>query len=92
MIHSLAGGSFREKRVEDFALVEMEEGVMKGLKFWYLLPSRDFEVGDLVVVPLGVKNINFRAKITRIDHAVEYGRTPVPLNSAKYIIEKIKGE
>ena len=88
MIHSLAGGSFKEKRVEDFALVEIEEGVMKGSKFWYLLPNRDYEVGDKVVVPLGVKNTELKAVIKRIDFAVPFGQTPVPLNSAKYILKK----
>lgn len=88
MIHSLAGGSFREKRVEDFALVMIEEGVMKGSKFWYLLPSREFEVNDRVIVPLGARNQEFCAIITRIDLACEFGRTPVPLNSAKYILRK----
>lgn len=88
MIHSLAGGSFREKRVLDFALVDIAEGVMKGGKFWYLVPRGDFAVGDAVLVPLGVKNTETRARILRIDKNVVEGQTPVPIRSAKYILQK----
>ena len=88
MIHSLAGGSFREKRVVDFAKVEISSGVLKGNCFWYVLPSRNFDVGDSVVVPLGKNNAKSDGVIVRIDLSVVEGQTPVPLKIAKEIIRK----
>ena len=93
MIHSLAGGSFRDKRVEAFAFVEILESIMKGNKFWYIVPKRlTVNAGDEVIVPLGLKNTELRAKILRIDKNVIEGQTPVPLRSAKYILRKLGEE
>lgn len=89
MIHSLAGGNFRGKRVEDFAFVEILDGVMKGGKFWYLVKDNDLKAGDEVVVPLGRTNAEQRARVIRIDKNVVEGQTPVPLRSAKTILRKV---
>lgn len=91
MIHSLAGGSLREKRVEDFALVEISDGVLKGSKFWYLVGKLNVDVGTGVVVPLGARDTEQKAKIIRVDRGVAQGQTPVPLNRAKYIIRRMEG-
>ena len=89
MIHSLAGGSLREKRVEDFALVEIIDGIMKGGKFWYIVKDKTITAGDNVVVPLGRTNAEQQAKVLRIDKNVVEGQTPVPLRSAKTILRKL---
>ena len=89
MIHSLAGGSFREKRVEDFALVEIIDGVMKGGKFWYVVKDKTITAGDKVVVSLGRSDAEQQAKVIRIDKNVVEGQTPVPLRSAKTILRKL---
>ena len=88
MIHSLAGGSFREKQVLDFAKVEIVDGIQKGDKFWYILKDRTLSVGDKVIVPLGRNNIRQNAIILRIDYSVVEGQTPVPIKLAKEIISK----
>ena len=90
MIHSLAGGSFREKRVLNFAKVKICDGIMKDNLLWYILPPGDFNVGDRVVVPLGSTNARQTATIERIDKNVLEGQTPVPIRSAKTIISKIQ--
>ena len=90
MIHSLAGGSFRDKRVEDFALIEIIDGIMAGSKFWYLVGGLNLDYNDEVVVPLGANNIEQRARVIRIDKNVVEGQTPIPLNRAKYILRKVK--
>lgn len=90
MIHSLAGGSFRDKQVLDFAKVEILEGIQKGDKYWYILPDRSFSINDEVMVPLGRNNLKQRAVILRIDYSVMEGQTPVPIKLAKEIIRKVK--
>ena len=89
MIHSLAGGSFREKKVADFAKVRIVDGVLKDSLFWYILPNRSFSVGDKVVVPLGKNNARTSAVIERIDVSVMEGLSPVPFSIAKEIISKL---
>ena len=89
MIHSLAGGSLREKRVEDFALVEILDGVMKGGKFWYIVKDKTITAGDKVIVPLGRLDTMQQAKVLRIDENVVEGQTPVPFRSAKTILRKL---
>lgn len=89
MIHSLAGGSFKEKQLFDFAKVEIMEGVSTGVILWYLLPDGDFKVGDNVIVPLGLNNVRTKGKILRIDRDRIEGSTPIPIKNSKKIIDKI---
>lgn len=89
MIHSLAGGSFKEKQILDFAKVEILEGLSVGAVFWYILPFGDYNIGDEVYVPLGINNIKTRAKIVRIDKNKTEGSTPIPIKTAKKIIGKL---
>jgi len=90
MIHSLAGGSFREKRIADFAKVEILEGIMQGEKYWYILDIGGVVVGDNVLVPLGVSNIKTTAKVLRVDKNVQEGHGPIPFKVAKKVISKAR--
>ena len=88
MIHSLAGGSFKEKRVADFAKVEILEGAFTGKSLWYILPSKIFNEGDEVVVPVGINNTKTSGRIIKIDKNVYEGCSPVPFNRAKEVVGK----
>ena len=88
MIHSLAGGSFKEKKFADFAKVQIIEGMMAGSVLWYILPNKGFNVGDTVIVPLGANNNRVKAKILKIENNILEGQSPIPFNKAKEIICK----
>lgn len=89
MIHSLAGGSFKEKRILDFCKVEIIENICSGMILWYICEGLDLMVGDKVIVPVGRNNSHLRAKVLRVDKSCVEGQTPVPLNMAKEVIRKI---
>ena len=82
MIHSLAGGSFREKRVLDFVKVQIEDKF-----FWYTTGGFDLNAGDKVLVPL--KNMRVEGVVVRVDYQKTEGQTPIPINMAKEIIKKL---
>ena len=88
MIHSLSGGSLQKVKYANFAKVEILEGLQKGDKFWYVCCGGE-QVGDEVVVPLGITNKAVSAKVLRIDKNVSSQVSPVPFSKAKQII-KIK--
>ena len=90
MIHSLAGGEIRELLYADFAKVEIiDDGAFKGNKLWYICEIKDAKAGDMVLVPIGVCNRLYKAKIERIDKQVNSQVAPIPFKKAKKII-KIK--
>lgn len=82
MIHSLAGGSFREKRVLDFVKVQIGDNF-----FWYTTGGIVVNVGDKVLVPL--KKMRVEGLVVRVDYQKIEGQTPIPINMAKEIIKKL---
>ena len=89
MIHSLAGGDFTLNDLIDFAKVEILQGIEQGKQFWYVSQIADLKVGDIVLVPFGIRNERLRAKVVRIDKKVSRLNAPIPLNRAKEIFSKI---
>lgn len=89
MIHSLAGGSFREKKILDFCKIELTESLNTGKVFWYTTGGLNLTAGDEVLVPLGKNNLKVRGKVLRVDKNVVEGQTPVPINMAKEVIRKL---
>lgn len=53
MIHSMGGGVIREYDVLIYAFVEIESGLDKGGKRWYISPFINIKAGDRVQVPTG---------------------------------------
>ena len=90
MIHSLAGGELREKRVFDFAKVELLEGVLKGKSLWYIVDIPEIYEGDEVLVPVGKTNQKTLARVVGLDKKRVEGMTPVPINTAKRILGRVK--
>ena len=91
MIHSLAGGEIKENALYNFALVEIKDNFSPSvsIKLWYLFEAELVTVGDRVIVPLGERNTQKEGVVTRVLKALVKGRTPVPVNQAKYIIKKL---
>ena len=92
MIHSLAGGSIKKTKVNDFAKVELLEGTSKGGIFWYITKISDLKEGDNILVPFGKLNALTKAKVLRIDKAVSSQASPIPVHQAKEIYKKTSVE
>ena len=88
MIHSLAGGEIKEKKLYTFVKVEILSAMNEGYKFWYLSDLIDIKVGDKVIVPL--RGERKEGTIERVETNVTSDRAPIPINRAKYILRKIK--
>lgn len=88
MIHSLAGGSIKKLKVNDFAKVELLEGASKGGIFWYITTIPGLREGDNVLVPFGKLNALTKAKVLRIDKNVSSQASPVNMNFAKSVYSK----
>lgn len=89
MIHSLAGGSLQQLKVQDFVKVEILQGVNIGGIYWYLSCGNE-NVGDTVIVPIGKYNERVRARVIRIDKNISAQVAPVPLKIAKRVIQVVK--
>lgn len=89
MIHSEAGGEIRGEDYNDFAKVEILEGVEQGKTLWYLTTIAGLEVGDKVLVPVGVIKMGTLGKVIRLDKNVSSFCSPIPVKHAKYVLRKI---
>ncbi len=89
MIHSEAGGEIRGEDYNDFAKVEILEGVEQGKILWYLSTIAELEVGDKVLVPVGVIKMGTLGKVVRLDKNVSSFCSPIPVKHAKYVLRKI---
>lgn len=89
MIHSEAGGEIRGEDYNDFAKVEILEGVEQGKTLWYLSTIAELEVGDKVLVPVGVIKMGTLGKVVRLDKNVSSFCSPIPVKHAKYVLRKI---
>ena len=89
MIHSEAGGEIRGEDYNDFAKVEILEGVEQGKTLWYLSTITGLEVGDKVLVPVGVIKMGTLGKVVRLDKNVSSFCSPIPVKHAKYVLRKI---
>lgn len=88
MIHSMAGGRLGSVLYNDFAKVKILEGENEGNLYWFLTDIPLLNVGDNVVVPLGIANKQTKAEVVRIDKNVSSQCSPVPVKKCKYIIRK----
>ena len=89
MIHSLAGGDIKKIKVNNFATVELLEGISKGSIYWYITKIDGLKEGDIVLVPFGKLNSLTKAKVLRIDKNVSSQASPIPTSHAKEIYSKI---
>lgn len=90
MIHSLAGGSIKPLKFNDFAKVELTEGASSGQVFWYITTIALSE-GDEVLVPFGKHDALTRARVLRVDKNISSQCSPVRLSAAKRVYCKVRG-
>lgn len=90
MIHSEAGGEIRGEDYNDFAKVEILEGDEKGKQLWFITTIFGLEVGDKVLVPVGVIKMGTLGKVVRIDKGVSSFCSPVSPKHAKYVLRKVE--
>lgn len=89
MIHSMAGGELKINNKFDFAKIEIIEGYECGTSYWFISPFSNIKVGDLVIVPLGKDNKEFKGKVLRIDKNISEQTAPFPIKRMKKIISII---
>ena len=90
MIHSEAGGEIRGEDYNDFAKVEILEGNEQGKQLWFITTIFGLEVGDKVLVPVGVIKMGTLGKVVRIDKGVSSFCSPVSPKHAKYVLRKVE--
>ena len=90
MIHSEAGGEICGEDYNDFAKVEILEGDEKGKQLWYITTIFGLEVGDKVLVPVGMIKMGTLGKVVRIDKSVSNFCSPVSTKHAKYVLRKVE--
>lgn len=88
MIHSLAGGKIKDLDFADFAKVEILDGETQGKISWYITNILDLNVGDTVLVPVGLNNTQTPAKVLKIERNLSSQVSPIPIKRAKEIIQK----
>lgn len=89
MIHSEAGGKIRGESYYDFVKVEILEGEQSGKHFWYIIENLDVQVGDLVLVSVGVVKMGTKAKVVQIDKNVSSFSSPISVKHAKFVLRKV---
>lgn len=88
MIHSLSGGILKEKKIFDFAKVEIIDDYYSGI-YWYISKIKNLKEGDLVLVPF--KDIlKLKAKVLKIDKNVSEDASPVRIKNLKEILSIYK--
>lgn len=90
MIHSEAGGEIRGEDYYDFAKVKILEGDEKGKQLWYITTIFGLEVGDKVLVPVGMIKMGTLGEVVRVDTNVSNFCSPVGIKRAKYVLRKVE--
>lgn len=89
MIHSLAGGVLKDKKVFDFAKVEILDDYYSGV-FWYISKIKSLKENDIVLVPFKNGDLLLKAKVLRVDKNVREDCAPVSVKRALEITKKLK--
>lgn len=82
MIHSMGGGVIRGYDKLLYVFVEIEDGIYKGEKKWYVSPFKDIKVGDRVEAPAG--KASAFGSVLRVE-SVTAQTAPFPLNRTREI-------
>ncbi len=89
MIHSLSGGIMKDKKVLDFAKVEILDDYYSGT-FWYISNIKNLKENDIVLVPFKNGDITLKAKVLRVDKNVKEDSAPIPVKRIGTILSKTK--
>ena len=89
MIHSLSGGIMKDKKVLDFAKVEILDDYYSGT-FWFISNIKGLKENDIVLVPFKNGDITLKAKVLRVDKNVREDAAPISTKRAQTIISIVK--
>lgn len=89
MIHSLAGGKLKDLDFADFAKVQLITDEPDKI-LWYITDILDLNIGDIVLVPVGINNALEQATVLKIERNVSSHVAPIPIKRAKLIYKKIE--
>lgn len=82
MIHSMGGGVIREYDALIYAFVQIDDGLNKGEKRWYISPFTQIKAGDRVEVPAGSRQS--QGTVLRVEK-VTAQTAPFPVNRTREI-------
>lgn len=82
MIHSMGGGVIREYGNLIYVFVQLEDGLYKGEKHWYISPFIKINAGDRVEVPAG--RATATGSVLRVEN-VTAQTAPFPVNRTREI-------
>ncbi len=82
MIHSMGGGVIREYGNLIYVFVQIEDGLYKGEKHWYISPFVKIKVGDRVEVPVGSRTAF--GSVLRVEN-VTAQTAPFPVNRTREV-------
>ncbi|MDE6557741.1 MAG: hypothetical protein K2K39_01400 [Clostridia bacterium] len=82
MIHSMSGGVISEYDNLIYVFVEIEDGIDKGVKRWYISPFIMVKAGDKVEVEVGGKLS--RGQVLRVENVTKQ-TAPFPVNRTREI-------
>ena len=86
MIHSLSGGVIRDYENYIYAFVQIEDGLDRGVKRWYISPFNKIKVGDTVEVPVASRTAI--ANVLRLEN-VTAQTAPFPVKRTAEIVRII---
>lgn len=82
MIHSMSGGVISENGSYIYVFVQIEGGLYKGEKRWYISPFKNIKAGDRAEIPVGSRTA--AGRILRVEY-VTAQTAPFPLNRTREI-------
>ncbi len=82
MIHSMGGGVIREYGNLIYVFIQIEDGLDKGVKRWYISPFSKIKQGDRVEVPSGSRLCT--GTVLRVEN-VTAQTAPFPVNRTREI-------
>lgn len=86
MIHSLAGGQLREKRICDFVKVEFDR--LPEQYFWFICDISGIKEGDKIIAPFGKLDEPRIAKVVQLLKNVDAQNVPFRTRNMKSIYKK----
>ena len=87
MIHSMSGGVIKDPGAYTFVKIAFDDDP-ENTPHWYISDFSD-EAGDRVSAPRGRADMPARATVLRVEKNVSGQVTPVPLRSAKKLLNLI---
>lgn len=85
MIHSLAGGELKDIEIKNLVFVELEHNHDK---CWYISEISNLKIGDVLLVPYGIIDELYEAKVLNIKNNVRSDMFTISFKRLKKVYKK----